>query len=245
MKQQVVHILCLQGSCRVHFSGHDFLLEKGSCMIAVASHVGRMEQSPDCVLHTLTIPTEHQMLCMPRDSYGICGGLHLFMHPIFTLSEEELSLIEHGLTEVEYRMAYTPEAYRDAAYMRSLELLYMDVMNAHSRQFQREKVSQRAAGIMTRFIQMLKDGYFRQNRTVEYYADVLCITSKHLHKISTMISGRPPSYWIQQFTVMEIRHMLMHKKMTQKEISDKMGFDSVSHFSRYVSEHLGISPGKV
>lgn len=245
MQQQVAHILCTQGTCRIHFCGHEFQLERGQCMIAVASHVGNMEQSADCILRTLTITAEQQMSSMPRDSYGICGGLHLFMHPIFRLNEEELRLVEHDMQEVGYRLANTPESYRDASFLRSLELLYMDVMNAHSRLFEKEKVSWHTAKTMTQFIQMLKDGNFRQHRTVEYYAQELCVTPKHLHKISKKVSGRPPSYWIQQFTVMEIRHLLMHKKMTQKEISDRMGFDNVSHFNRYVSEHLGVSPGKL
>ena len=44
---------------------------------------------------------------------------------------------------------------------------------------------------------------------------------------------------------MEIRHLLMHRKLTAKEISDKMNFDSLSHFSRYVSEHLGVTPKNI
>jgi AraC-like DNA-binding protein len=119
-----------------------------------------------------------------------------------------------------------------------MRMLYLDAMSAHAALFEREETTQRAADIMSRFIQMLESGCYRQHRTVAYYAQELCVTPKHLHKISTQVSGRSPSYWIQQFTVMEIRHLMMHDKLSAKVIADRMNFDNVSHFSRYLSEHL-------
>ena len=214
-------------------------------MIVMASHVGHIQPSEDCQLLQLLLPADQQASCMPHTSYGICGWLHLFMHPIFQLDGERLFILEHDFRDVTFRMEHTPEPYRQAAVMQSMRMLYLDVMNVHASLFEREEATQRAAAIMSRFIQMLESGSYRQHRTVAYYAQELCVTPKHLHKISTQVSGRTPSYWIQQFTVMEIRHLLMHGKLTAKEIVDKMNFDNVSHFSRYVSEHLGVVPKNI
>lgn len=245
MHQQIAHFLCTQGTCTLHFCGREVQLQAGDCMIAVNSHVGRLLPDADCVLHKLYITSEQQDKCMPYTSYGICGSLHLFMHPIFHLEGEMLSLVEHDFKEIEFRMQQTPEIYRDEAVFQGMKMLYLDAMNAHCALFQKEEATQRTATLMSSFIQMLEKGEFRNHRTVEHYADQLCITPKYLHKVSTQISGRTPSYWIQQFTVMEIRHLIWHQKMPLKEISDRMNFDSVSHFNRYVSEHLGITPGNL
>ena len=232
---QILHLLCTAGHCQLHFSGHDHTLTAGHCMIAMESHIGNMQPSADC----------QQASCMPHSSYGTCGWLHLFMHPIFRLEGEALTILEHDFKDVSFRSSHTPEAYRQEAVLQSMRTLYLDAMNAHAALFEREETSQRTADIMSRFIQMLEGGSYRQQRTVAYYAQELCVTPKHLHKISTQVSGRTPSYWIQQFTVMEIRHLLMHKKLSSKEISDKMNFDNLSHFSRYVSEHLGVTPKNI
>ena len=119
--------------------------------------------------------------------------------------------------------------------MQGMRTLYLDAMNAHAALFEHEQATQRTADIMSRFIQMLEGGSYRQHRKVAYYAEALCVTPKHLHKISTQVSGRTPSYWIQQFTVMEIRHLLMHHKLSAKEVAAKLNFDSISHFSRYLN----------
>lgn len=245
MQQHILHLLCTAGTCRLHFSGHEHTLTRGYIMIAMASHVRIIELSEDCQLYQLLLPAEQQATCMPHSSYGISGWLHLFMHPIFRLENELLDLMEHDFQDVTFRYAYTPEEYRQESFLQSMRMLYLDAMNAHAALFEREEVTHRAADIMSRFIRMLEGGSYRQYRTVAYYARELCVTPKYLHKISTQVSGRTPSYWIQQFTVMEIRHLLMHGKYTAKEIVEKMNFDNVSHFSRYVSEHLGVTPGNI
>ena len=245
MQQQILHLLCTAGTCQLHFSGHEHTLTSGCCMIAMASHVGRIQPSEDCQLYQLLLPAEQQATCMPHSSYGTCGWLHLFMHPIFQLEGAALAALEHDFKDVAFRSAHTPEAYRGEAILQSMRMLYLDAMNAHAALFEREEATQRTADIMSRFIQMLENGSYRQHRTVAFYAQELCVTPKHLHKISTQVSGRTPSYWIQQFTVMEIRHPLRHKKLTAKEVAGMMNFDNVSHFSRYVSEHLDVAPMKI
>lgn len=238
MQQQILHLLCTSGTCRLHFSGHEQELKPGYCMIAMASHVGRIEPSEDCQLYRLLLPADQQAACMPRSSYGTCGWLHLFMHPIFRLEGDAFAVLEHDFQDVLFRLEHTPDAYRGEAVLQGMRALYLDAMNAHAALFEREEASQRAADIMSRFIQMLEAGTYRQHRTVAWYAQELCVTPKHLHKVSTQVSGRTPSHWIQQFTVMEIKHLLMHGKLTAKEVAAKLNFDNVSHFSRYVSDHF-------
>ncbi|MCR4593221.1 MAG: helix-turn-helix domain-containing protein [Bacteroidaceae bacterium] len=239
--QQILHLLCTAGSCQLHFSGREYTLTAGCCMIAMASHVGHIQPSDNCQLYQLLLPADQQAVCMPHSSYGTCGWLHLFMHPIFQLKGDALVILEHDFKDVAFRSEHTPEAYRREAVLQSMCTLYLDIMNAHAALFEHEEATQRSADIMSRFIQMLEGGSYRENRTVAYYAQRLCVTPKHLHKISTQISGRTPSYWIQQFTIMEIRHLMMHGKLSSKEIMGKFGFDNASHFSRYVSEHLGVN----
>ena len=236
MQQQILHLLCTAGTCSLHFSGREHTLSAGCCMVAMASHVGRLQPSDDCQLFQLFLPAEQQASLMPHSSYGTCGWLHLFMHPIFPLEGDVLSVVEHDFKEVAFRRENTPEAYREEAVLQGMRALYLDVMNAHAALFEREEASLRSADIMSRFIRMLESGTYRKHRTVAHYAQELCVTPKHLHKISTQVSGRPPSYWIRQFTVMEIRHLMKHGKLSAKEVAGKLNFDNVSHFSRYLSE---------
>ena len=234
MQQQILHLLCTAGTCRLHFSGREHALLPGCCMVAMASHVGGLRMSDDCRLLRLLLPADRQVACMPTGSYGTCGWLHLFMHPIFRLEGEAFDLLRHDFEDVIFRQERTPEAYRDEAVLQGMRALYLDLMRAHASLFGGEEVTQRAADLMSRFIRMLEGGSYRRQRAVAYYAEELCVTPKHLHRVSTLVSGRSPSHWIQQFTVMEIRHLLHHGRLSAKEVADRLNFDSVSHLSRYL-----------
>ena len=201
----------------------------------MASHVGNISPSPDCQMLQLLLPAEQQASCMPSSSYGVCGWLHLFMHPIFQLEGDALAVVEHDFEDVAFRSEHTPDDYRQEAVLQGMRALYLDVMSAHAALFEHEEATLRAADIMSRFIRMLESGTYRTHRDVAFYAGELCVSPKHLHKISTQVSGRTPSYWIRQFTMMEIKHLMMHGKLTAKEVASKLNFDNASHFSRYLS----------
>ena len=235
MSGQILHLLCCEGSLRLHFSGREHELSSGCMLIAMESHVAGLRPSADCRLHRLLLPAEEQASLMPAGSYGTCGWLHLFMHPIFKLEGEALDVVRHDFEDVLFRREHTPVAYRHEAVLQGMRALYLDVMSAHALLYEHEETTQRSADIMSRFIRMLEAGSYRKQRLVAFYAEELCVSAKHLHKVSCQVSGRSPSYWIRQFTMMEIHHLLRHQGLTAKEVADRMNFDSVSHFSRYIN----------
>ena len=58
-------------------------------------------------------------------------------------------------------------------------------------------------------------------------------------------SDKAASEWINQYVVEDVRHALKSTTLTIKEISDSLGFASISHFGSYVRRHFGMSPSKV
>lgn len=73
-------------------------------------------------------------------------------------------------------------------------------------------------------------------------ADKLCVTPKYLSEVSRKISGYAANYWINRYTVLDISRLLRDKSLTFVRISDMFGFSSPAYFSRYVQQHLGVSP---
>lgn len=91
---------------------------------------------------------------------------------------------------------------------------------------------------------MLENGDFRCHREISYYANHLCITSKYLSEISKKVSGYAAGYWIDRYTILDISRLLRDKSLTLTDISDLFGFSSLAYFSRYVQQHLGVSPSQ-
>lgn len=248
MEQKIIHLVCLDGSCKLHFGGQDYTLTRGMCLVGVDTHVHNVQPSTDCRIMQLSLmPLEHATL-MPDTSWGICGEFHFFSHPVFMVNEEVLTRLESDMTEIERRKAFCDDednVYADLARRKAIEMFYIDLIEEHERLFSTVEVSRSYAIIMNQFVSLLKEGAYHENRTVEHFAQQLCITAKHLHKVCTQVSGRAPSHWIQRFMTMEARFLLRHEKKTQKEVADILGFDSVAHFSRYISNIMHTTPGKM
>ncbi|MFC2465919.1 MAG: helix-turn-helix domain-containing protein, partial [Bacteroidota bacterium] len=77
-----------------------------------------------------------------------------------------------------------------------------------------------------------------------YYADKLFVSPKHLSEVSKQVSGRNALYWINRLTTIHIRKLLQQKTHSITELTDLFGFSSTAYFSRFVQQHLGVSPSE-
>ena len=92
-----------------------------------------------------------------------------------------------------------------------------------------------------RFRQLLA-GHYRESRSVGFYADKLCITTRYLTNIVQTRYGKSPKDAIDIYTVMQIRLDLLQSDITLSELAYKYHFSSPSFFSDYFRRHAGCSP---
>lgn len=92
-----------------------------------------------------------------------------------------------------------------------------------------------------RFIELLSNSDLKE-RTVNFYAEKLCITPKYLSVVCKRTSGKTASDWINEFVVKEIKKQLRHSSKSIKEIALDLDFPNLSFFGKYVKAHLGVSP---
>ncbi len=95
---------------------------------------------------------------------------------------------------------------------------------------------------MVRFMALLEQEEYMQHREVGYYADKLFVSAKHLSEVSKQVSGRNALFWINRFTTIHIRKLLQQKTHSITSLTDLFGFSSTAYFSRFVQQHLGVSP---
>lgn len=95
--------------------------------------------------------------------------------------------------------------------------------------------------LFKKFIEILVNSEIKQ-RTLNYYADRLFVTSKYLSTVSKQVSGRTAMDWINEYVVDDIQHLLTHTDKSIKEISEYLEFSNISFFGKYVKSHLGCSP---
>ena len=99
----------------------------------------------------------------------------------------------------------------------------------------------RKGEIYTQFVELVRQNY-KQERTLNFYADQLCITPKYLSQVVMQVSGKGAVAFIEKHVITECKALLTSTTMTIQQIADAMNFPSQSVFGKYFKRVVGVSP---
>ena len=95
--------------------------------------------------------------------------------------------------------------------------------------------------IVAKFLNMVQIHY-KKERGLEFYANKLCVSPKHLSKVIKQTGGKIANDWIDEHVVLEAKALLKSTNMTIEQISDELNFPSQSFFGKYFKRITGMSP---
>lgn len=243
LKNYFTHAYCTAGECEVVYNNERFTVTKGDCVIIIANQlVSAIHPADGFQVKVIYIEVGFLEACTPHTSYGVTGGLTMFVNPVMHLDEREQRLCERDFDEMARRLKQPHRYFQGDAMMAVTQTMFCDFYEFHARIYGQPQVSALTASIMRRFVDMLEKGEYRKNREVGYYADQLCVTPKYLSEVCRKVSGYAANFWINRYATIDIARLLKDKSLSFTEISDMYGFTSQSHFSRYVQQNLGASP---
>ncbi|WNW02394.1 AraC family transcriptional regulator [Tenacibaculum sp. HL-MS23] len=94
---------------------------------------------------------------------------------------------------------------------------------------------------MIRFLDLLNEN-FKSERSVQFYADVLCITSGYLSKVLKEVSGKTANQLIDEAVILEAKLLLNNPILSISEIAENLQFSDQSFFGKFFKKHTGLSP---
>jgi AraC-like DNA-binding protein len=143
----------------------------------------------------------------------------------FNLAEEENAytneIIRHGFNMLLYELAALFKKYRG---------------NQHVRITRKEEYS-------VGFIKLLTQ-HFREERSVQYYADALFVTPKHLSKTVKEITGKTCGELIDEMVIAEAKILLSNSAASVGRIADELHFSDQFFFSKFFKSHTGLTPSE-
>lgn len=104
-----------------------------------------------------------------------------------------------------------------------------------------EVKSYRVRELFNRFMMLMERDY-KLSRDVNYYADLMHITSKYLTNIVRQVAGHTPKTIIDQYVILQLKMQLQRSIQSIKEIAWEYHFTDVSFFCRYFKKHTGLTP---
>jgi AraC family transcriptional regulator, transcriptional activator of pobA len=73
------------------------------------------------------------------------------------------------------------------------------------------------------------------------YANELFVSPNYLTDVVKKVTGHSASYHIQQRTVQEAKRLIMYDEVTMKMVASSLGFEDLSHFSKYFKKAAGMN----
>jgi len=109
----------------------------------------------------------------------------------------------------------------------------------------RNKINNKNRSLDSRIYELnyLIEKNFVEEKSAKFYADRFEITTKRLNELTKKNLDKTLSSLIIERVIIEAKRELIHScHLTIKEVSEKLGFQEVSHFSRYFKKYNGSSP---
>lgn len=104
-----------------------------------------------------------------------------------------------------------------------------------------EKDTTRAGQLFDRFMTLLQT-YHDSERSIQFYADKMCLTPKYVSMMIKTYSGKCAIEWINEYVILEAKMMLRYTPMTIQEISNSLNFATQSAFGKYFKQQVGMAP---
>ena len=243
-------LLCEEGELSVVIDGIKYEVKKGSFIICSSLHT--LSQS--------VISKDFRSFCLAFSTAklgNIIGGNPEMLRQMLFVNDNPMVTISPGIYDLvsaykklfETKLSFVKHQYYNITIESLLKAVLFDIIGVvaikmrntpNNIESSTKSFSSRNAYVR-RFLSLLTEDNFK-HRTVQYFADQLCITAKYLSLICRQETGKTPNQWIKERLVERIRYLLLNTTLSNKEISIQLGFPNLSFFGKFTKEHLGYSP---
>lgn len=86
--------------------------------------------------------------------------------------------------------------------------------------------------------------HFREQRSVNFYADKLFISAKYLSLIIKESTGYTATEWIDHYVILEAKNLLRFSGRNIQQIAYDLNFHNQSSFGKYFKHQTGLSPSQ-
>lgn len=209
----------------INFGEHDILKIKNVADDFDASFV---------VISKRLVDNMYMFLTNPR-IYSMIGS-----HKIIPVQPEVTGPLEHLYSELVKIKADTKATNRYEAVLYTLMSFFFYYGMKLFETFKSDIPNERGR-IADKFLRLVTDN-FRQERFLQFYADQLQVSPKHLAKVVKEQTGYTPTEWVERFIIIEAQILLRNSDMQIQEITDALNFPTQSSFGKYFKKVTGLSP---
>ena len=239
------HILCSRGSVKFVFNNKRYSAKAGEFVFWFAdSQPTDLSFSQIFKAHVLLVKRDFLDNAIPDQSWSIDVMLHSRANPVLHLHDRSDKVkIVSNFSLLHNRYLQREHLFYNNILQLQMQLFLFDMWHIFAAEYERRKRTTESGSLYEKFMQLVYQ-HCMQEREVQFYADHLHITPKHLNFVCKQNTDVTASGWIQRYAEERIILLLKDKNLNIAEIDDKMEFSSRSFFTRYLKKLLGVTPSE-
>jgi len=163
----------------------------------------------------------------------------------YSLTKERADVLANDISSIYYKAKITePTSYTDAALHHSfLSVVYntLDIVISNN-SYSTNRLG-RQEELTSDFLKLVSEN-FKRERSVQYYADTLFVTSRYLSKVVKEVTGKTGGELIDIAVIKEAKLLLSSRGMNIAQVAEILQFSDQSFFGKYFKNHTGTSPSE-
>ena len=161
-------------------------------------------------------------------------------HPIVSLIPEVAVKVSGFFSDVKNVMSDKDNPFVSQALVYSfLSFVFKEVYKCYM-PYRKEIISNQGR-MSDQFIYLAQE-HFKTERFLDFYAEKLEVTPKHLSRTVKKQTGFTAVEWIERFVILEAKVLLKSSNLNIQQIADELNFPSQSFFGKYFKKFTGMSP---
>lgn len=242
-------LLCTNGRRQVLINGQLYHIEKGIlCFFSPIITIYELSRSEDYTEDFITDDADvfYQAI---RLIYDMILNFRVQNNPCLLLDEERIRFFHEQQsiikTKKEYALTVKDKDEQQVVW-HIIHLLEQETMLEFIHLYYRNCIVKPVSvdkneAIAFKFIYSLHLNY-KEQRNVSFYASELNVSLSHFTRIVKEKTGKTPSEWIADMTIINAKLMLKQSDMSIKEIASELHFPEQFTFRKFFKLHVGIPP---
>ena len=243
----IVMGLVTRGKVVVYTNLNEFEIASGTLFFIMPENIIQLKEKSDDFEASLVIASASYLSRIHIDIHSIIPlYVQVKESPFMMLTQKEydsflqyFSLLEEALESTYFR----DEMVRGltSAYAYTIANILQREIKETRENAPRDKT--RKDVIFERFIWLLLQHYERE-RKVEFYANQLHVTPKHLATVVKNVSGKTAAEWIDEYVILEAKARIKYSSFSIQEVAFSLNFPSATFFCKYFKNQTGITPSE-
>ncbi len=125
-----------------------------------------------------------------------------------------------------------------------IKCLYIDLSRVYAKSSNKNTSTSKHYMQTVQSLENLIEHSFKVEKSVEFYADKLNISSKHLNRIVKTTLDKTTNQLLIERLILEAKRMMINTKLSIKEIAVKLGYKDYAYFSRLFKLYNNCTPSQ-